>query len=845
MIHLEDLLEATGGQVVGQAGPRSFSDFCHDTRLIHPGELFVAVTTPWGDGHDYIEAAIRGGAGGILCQRPAGLPQPETTTIVVADVRQALVDWAGHVLHSYNPEVVAVTGSVGKTSTKEAIATVLSAHLPTFRSAGNQNDLFGLPLALGRLSPEQRLAVLEMACDRFGEIAALAAMAPPQVTVVTNVRAAHLEYLGSLEAIAREKGDLVEALPPTGWAVLNADDARVLALAGRTPAQVRTFGRQPAADVQFEVVKIDWTGTEIDLRAGDEELRLRLSLLGWPAGYIAAAAAAVGQLYGLGLDEVAAALSRMPPLPGRLRPLRGVQEIHLLDDSYSAVPTSVLAALDTLEALPAGRRVAVLGDLPGLGPLEEEGLRQVGERAAQVVDRLVTYGDRPAQIAERARTQGLGDVQVTFTLEDAYGHARRGLSPGDAVLVKGGPNAQLERVVERLLADPAEAQELLVRQTPAWHERRRRSLERPTWVELDLEAIAQNCETLVRQAGEGTEVMVVLKADAYGHGAVRIAHTVLAHGARWLGVACLNEAVALRQAGIEAPILVLGYLPLWQARPALLHDVTCAVFSIEMAQALSAAAQDLRTTARVHLKVDTGMGRLGLFPQDVLPFLQEAGQLPGVAWEGIFTHFSVADDPAEDAYTAGQIDRFRALLAQLEGAGFSFPLVHAANSAALFRFPKARFNLVRPGISLYGLAPSAQTPLPPGFRPALRFKTVVGQVKTFPPGSSISYGRTYLTPEEQRIAVLPVGYADGFRRGPRHWGEVLIRGQRAPIVGRVCMDYTMVDVSAIAGVRPGDEAVLIGRQGQEEITVEEVAERLGTINYEVVSQILARVPRLV
>jgi alanine racemase len=239
------------------------------------------------------------------------------------------------------------------------------------------------------------------------------------------------------------------------------------------------------------------------------------------------------------------------------------------------------------------------------------------------------------------------------------------------------------------------------------------------------------------------------------------------------------------------------------------------------------------------------MGRLGLFPEEVLPFLERTWHLPGILWEGIFTHFSVADDPAEDPYTEEQIRRFTALLEELERAGYHFPLVHASNSAALLRFPQARFNLVRPGIALYGLAPSVKVPLPPGFRPALRFKTMVAQVRDFPPGSSISYGRTYRTSGRQRIAVLPVGYADGFRRAPHHWGEVLIRGRRAPIVGRVCMDYTMVEVSHIPGVRAGDEVVLIGRQGEEEITVEEVAERLGTINYEVVSQILARVPRLV
>jgi alanine racemase len=234
---------------------------------------------------------------------------------------------------------------------------------------------------------------------------------------------------------------------------------------------------------------------------------------------------------------------------------------------------------------------------------------------------------------------------------------------------------------------------------------------------------------------------------------------------------------------------------------------------------------------------------LGLLPDQVLPYLREAVALPNLQIEGMLTHFSVADE-ADKSYTRWQLERFNVLLRQVREAGISIPLIHAANSAALLALPEARFDMVRLGIALYGLAPSQDTPLPPGFRPALSFKTLVAQVKRLPPGSPVSYGNTYRTQGEETIAVIPVGYADGFRRAPAHWGYVLVRGQRAPIVGRVCMDQTMIDVTHIPGVRQGDEVVLIGQQGEERITVEQVAERLGTINYEVISEILARVPRI-
>ena len=284
--------------------------------------------------------------------------------------------------------------------------------------------------------------------------------------------------------------------------------------------------------------------------------------------------------------------------------------------------------------------------------------------------------------------------------------------------------------------------------------------------------------------------------------------------------------------------------PAWLAREALVHNVTLTLYDADMARAFSRAATDLRRIARVHLKVDTGMGRLGLLPDQVVPFVEEIRSLPGLDLEGIFTHFSVADD-ADLGYTRWQLAHFQEVLDRLDQIGVTFRFVHCANSAATLRLPETRFNMVRLGLMMYGLQPSSHVPLPVGFRPALAWKTTIAQVKTLPPGSYVSYGNTYRTEKGETIAVIPVGYADGFRRAPTHWQVVLVRGRRAPIVGRVCMDQTMIHVSHIPNVRVGDEVVLIGRQGNDEITAEEVADWLGTINYEVVSEILARVPRIV
>ncbi|MHB0856907.1 MAG: alanine racemase [Anaerolineae bacterium] len=851
MITLHEFLAATGGTLLGQAYARAFAGFAYDSRIVEPGQLFLAVVTETGNGHDYIPQACQAGATGIVCQHPPD-PLPQGVTIVrVENTQQALQDYARHILAARDIEVIGITGSTGKTSTKEAVASVLATRYAVFRNPGNYNGRFGLPIALGLLTEAHRLAVLEMACDSLDEIRDLANLTKPRVGVVTQVSHSHMQYLGSLDDIAREKGRLVESLPAKGVAVLNHDDERVRRMAGHAPQNVLRYGLSPAADLYADQVTVSANGVHLQAHWQGAVHPLHIPLVGAHHAYTALAAAAVGLIYGLSWDEIACGLAQVQPQPGRTRLLQGVKGSTLLDDSYNASPVSALAALETLASLPAARRIAVLGDMAELGAQAEEGHRHVGRRCAEAVDLLVTKGDLARLAAEEALAAGMppGQVHITYTAQDATRHLLAVLQPGDLVLLKGSAEARMEHITAELLAEPESAGTLLPRQNRGWAQVQLQRPGRPTWVEVDLEAVRHNVRHIVDLVGPTVEVMAVLKADGYGHGAIKVARTALNNGAHWLGVACLGEALALRGSGITAPILVLGYTPPWQAREALLHDVATTLFSLEAASALSRAGIDLGRTAQVHVKVDTGMGRLGLLPEETLPFFQRVCQLPALHVDGVFTHMAAADE--EDlAYTRWQLGRFEAVLADLRGVGLLPPRIHAANSAALLRLPESHYNMVRPGLAIYGLNPCAFKPDPPetalpSLRPALAFKCQVAQVKELPAGSFVSYGRTFCTARPSRIAVIPVGYADGFRRAPHHWGEVLVHGRRAPIVGRVCMDQTMVDVTEVPGVRSGDEVVLIGSQGAESISVEEVARQLGTISYEVVSEILARVPRIV
>ncbi len=859
MIYLEQLLQATSGQLFSTGKQQVFEAFNHDTRQLLTGKMYVAVRGVRTDGHAYLIEAVEEGATGLLIEESflkaceeklkQQLTNAGVTIIVVADTRLALQQYAGYILRLWQPMVIAVTGSTGKTSTKEAIASLLSTGFATFKSWQNYNDLLGLPLSLGRLEPRHEYAVLELACDHPGEIAQLCKILQPKIGVLTNISPVQLHYFGSVEHLARELSSLVTSLPADGFAVINQDDELTRTLAMEVQAQDVLFVPSHARDRCFER-----DGTSFVLPTQHGDLHFSSHLLGPRHISTILAAYTVGKICSMGDERILHALSQLQPFPGRLNPLPGVEDSLILDDTHNAAPAAVTAGLETLRALPGRRKIAILGDMLNLGEYSETAYHQVGIEAAGSLDYLVTRGEGAALIAESAQQAGLSPERIirTSSHEDAASIARQILQiepptdEPDLVLVKGSEDTRMERVTERLLADPERDREMLVRQTPGWKQIVVMQTERPTWLEIDLGAIGKNTREIKKIVGPDVQILAALKADGYGHGALKVGRTVLNNGASMLGVATISEGKPLREAGITAPILIFGYVPLWQMREAVRLNMTVTVYAMESARALARAAEALSHKTKVHVKIDSGMGRLGVRTEalnEIIALIREVKDQPWLELEGIFTHFAKADSQDKNhAYT--QLERFQTVLAELDRLELRPPLTHAANSAAMLNLPEAHFQMVRPGIALYGLNPSSEVQLPPGFRPALSFKTQVAQVKMLPTGECISYGCIYTTTRPTRIAVIPVGYADGFRRGPSNWGTVLVHGQEAPILGRVCMDQCMIDVSEIPEVRMGDEVVLIGDQGEASLSAEMVAERLGTISYEVVSEILARVPRV-
>ncbi len=371
---------------------------------------------------------------------------------------------------------------------------------------------------------------------------------------------------------------------------------------------------------------------------------------------------------------------------------------------------------------------------------------------------------------------------------------------------------------------------------------------RRTWAEVSLENLAHNYHALRDLTPQGTKFMGLVKADAYGHGAVPVAKKLEALGADYLGVACLDEALELRQAGIQTPILILGWTPAIYAEELVKHHISQACYDLDYAKALSEGAQKAGGDLTVHIQCDTGMTRLGFLCDEsrIARSAQEIAQavgLPGLKAEGIFTHFSDSDGSEE--YTMMQFDRFLDIIKRVEELGHSFAIRHCANSAATLLYPATYLDMIRPGIVLYGHFPDQK--MDPGLCslvPVLELKSRVATVREVPAGTCVSYGRTATLTRDSRLAVIPVGYGDGYCRGYSNKLTVLLDGQKAPIVGRVCMDMCMVDVTDLPNVKEGDVAILYGSDEKDEQPVEAGAEIMNTISYELLCVLTKRIPRI-
>ncbi|WP_458119733.1 alanine racemase [Paenibacillus sp. Z6-24] len=372
---------------------------------------------------------------------------------------------------------------------------------------------------------------------------------------------------------------------------------------------------------------------------------------------------------------------------------------------------------------------------------------------------------------------------------------------------------------------------------------------RPTRAEINLDALRANYEAFRQTLPDTTKLLLCVKANAYGHGAVEVSRELERLGADYLSVAFLDEAIELRQHGVRLPILVLGYTGPEAVAAAYEYDVTLNVFTEEVLEAIARLTVDSSgRKLKAHIKIDSGMGRLGLFPEEAPDFIVKAFQVPVLEIEGMFTHFAKADEQ-DKSYTLMQYERFQQVDRELRRLGYTIPIIHTGNSAAAIDTPELSPQMIRVGIALYGLYPSTEVNKQViDLTPIMTVKTAVSYLKTLPAGSGVSYGTRYFTGADEQIATLPIGYADGYSRMLSGKAQVLIRGHRVPVIGTICMDQCMVSLKSFAEsaeeIQIGEEVVLIGRQQDQMITADDLASELGTINYEIICMLAARVPRV-
>ncbi len=377
------------------------------------------------------------------------------------------------------------------------------------------------------------------------------------------------------------------------------------------------------------------------------------------------------------------------------------------------------------------------------------------------------------------------------------------------------------------------------------------SFSKRTWSEIDLNAVEYNFRNIKNKLSKNTKILCVLKADAYGHGAEFLVKEYEKLGADWYGVSNIDEAVQLRNAGAKKPILIFGYTNPEMVETLNKYDISQAVFSLQYAKKLSEICEKTGSKIKIHIKVDTGMSRIGFFCQSEESInnsakeIKQLKNLKNLEIEGIFTHFSVSDDMTNNTeYTLKQYSNFCSIIKKIENEGINIPIKHCCNSGGIISCPEMHMDMVRAGVILYGLYPSEEVKDKIDLKPAMQLKTVVSQVKEIPENTSVSYGRTFVSNKKMKIASVSIGYADGYSLKFSNTAELLIHGKRAKIVGRVCMDQLMIDITNIENVKEGDEVTIFGTDNPQSISVDELAKIAGTINYEIVCLIGKRVPRI-
>lgn len=855
----EDVARLAGGDLRGDPKALAWRLLTDSRSAVRSGDLFVGLSGPHFDGGRFAAAVLDQGAAVVLVARSAaeGLDAgPGQAVVEVDNPLSALQALAAEARRRFTGKVVAITGSNGKTTVKDMLAAALGESLRVTASPRSYNSQVGVPISLLQLDPEADVALVECGISQPGEMERLEAMVRPDCGIFVNVGDAHLEGLGDRETTAREKALLFRNVREPGWVVLGAQQPLARGalealglpfsqLASKRPWHLPSTqplsgesgpsSRRPWHPSEDDSPRRPWHLPEPELQSdenGHPVLQLEFTQipleLGTDSPFLiedAALAATAALLLGGSPEAVAQGLHQWRPAPMRLEISTTPQGILLINDAYTADPVSMESALEALAAERSpGQAVAVLGGMAQLGDSRLKAHEAVGRRVVELgIDRLVAVGKGGAEIAEGARDVGLPEerIHTVGSSAEAATILEEQCSEGDRVLLKGSRPERLETVAAALFDAIS-----------------------PARLYVDLDAIVENFRA-VRQAtrrggGEACGVMAIVKSFGYGLDAVRISRALQRAGVEYLAVAYPDEGALLRRRGITVPILVQNLLQI-EAEKIVRHGLTAQVSDAQQIEWLEAEAAAQQRALRVHLKVDTGMGRAGAAPAATKTLALRLASSSWLQFEGLMTHFAVAEDPGQDAFTRKQVACFNEVRAGLAESGLHPRWVHACNSAGLARFPEAHGTMVRCGLALFGYARHSSALEQ---RPALRLVTRVISIKDLPAGARTGYGLTYQANGPRRLALVALGYSDGYPWALSNRGWMSLHGQRCPVAGRVSMDVTSLDVTDLSPpAAPGDEVTVFGPASHEP-SLNELARLAGTIPYEILARLSPRIRRI-
>lgn len=843
-----------------------------DSRRLPRQALFVALRGRQADGHAFLDQARANGAVAALVEAAApeaatatSAPGPGPTaclpTIAVRSPLAALQRLAAWYRRHHLGRVVAITGSNGKTIVKDALYAQLVGSFAAAASPGSFNSQLGVPLAVLAAPPGTEVAVFEAGISAPGEMAALRDILVPDCGILTNVGLAHIAAFAGRRQLAREKLSLFAAMapaaPPAAAIPAGSATAAVLQEAGADWLLLPDAGRlgkaaaEEAERLPCRLVRFPGDPALPRLVArhpdGGEGLSERLEIR-FPSGrhhelrvrtrsaeIVEDVLMAIGAAHLLGVTEerIAESLRDYTPPPTRLEVWRSPAGVTLVNDLVSADPISVRAALRTTSELaaPGGRKIFVFGGMRELGPRAAAEYAAVGALAGEYrFDTLLLAGGGQAGeplAATRDAYLSAHPAGQAAMLEDA-GAARRRLrgllAAGDTLLLKGPRHSGIDAAALDLMEAMA-----------------------PNRLLVDLGAVAGNIAAFRRAGRPRTRVMAMVKALAYGSDLVRLSSWLSETGVDHLGVSTADEGVELRRSGIQLPILVTLPTP-EESHKLARFDLLPAVYSFALVEPLAAAAHAALPRGRrlpVHLKVDTGLHRVGIAPGEAPRLAQAVTATGALRVTGLMTHLASADDPAADAYTRRQLALFDQARGELAAAGHGDLLCHAAATAGAARFPEARYDMVRIGLGLYGLYPSAAVEAALRLQLAVTLLSRIAEVRTLSRGDRVGYGGSYtVAADSLRAGVLPLGYHDGIPWSLSNRGAVLVDGRPAPIIGRVSMDSLVVDLTAAPGAAAGSEALLFGVRHGAVLRPEDVAAQAGTIPYELLARLGPRVQRV-